>query len=210
MIRHHPQWVRAKKIVASGKLGDLRAIQVLFSYFNRDPKNIRNNAETGGGALYDIGCYPIVAARYIFDAEPLRVMALVDRDPDFRTDRTTSALLDFGEGRHLTFTTSTQATAYQRANILGSKARLEVLIPYNAPLNGSTRLYIDNGKKLGDRSAKPIKFGKTHQYQLEAEAFSRAIRGKEKLPFGVEDAILQMRVIDALFRSEKSGTWEAP
>jgi predicted dehydrogenase len=210
MIRHHPQWVRAKKIVDSGKLGSLRAIQVLFSYFNRDPKNIRNIAEAGGGALYDIGCYPIVTARYIFGAEPLRVMALVDRDPDFRTDRTTSALLDFGEGRHVTFTTSTQAATYQRVQILGTKARLEVLIPYNAPLNGSTRLYIDSGKKLGDKTAKPIKIGKTHQYQLEAEAFSRAVRGKEKLAYGVDDAILQMRVIDALFRSEKSGAWEVP
>jgi predicted dehydrogenase len=210
MIRHHPQWQRAKKIVASGKLGELRAIQVLFSYFNRDAKNIRNIAEAGGGALYDIGCYPIVSARYIFDAEPVRVMALIDRDPDFGTDRTTSALLDFGNGRHLTFTTSTQATTYQRVQILGTKARLEVLIPYNAPLNGATRLYIDSGKKLGDKTAKPIKIPKTHQYQLEAESFSRVIRGKETLAYGVDDAILQMRVIDALFRSEKSGTWEVP
>jgi len=210
MVRHHPQWMRARKLVKSGKLGTVRAVQVLFSYFNREADNIRNIPETGGGALYDIGCYAIVTGRFIFASEPVRVMALVDRDPDFHTDRTTSALLDFGEGRHMTFTTSTQATNYQRANILGSKARLEVLIPYNAPLGGSSRLYLDNGKKHGNRSAKPIKIAKADQYQLQAESFSRAIRGKEEQVYGVDDAILQMRVIDALFRSEKSGHWEKP
>jgi predicted dehydrogenase len=210
MIRHHPQWLRARELVRSGKLGELRAVQVLFSYFNRNPADIRNRVDAGGGALYDIGCYPIITGRYVFDAEPIRVMALIDRDPDFGTDRTASALVDFGEGRHLTFTASTQAADYQRVNILGTKARLEILIPYNAPLGGATRLYIDNGKKLGDQSAKPIKIDKAHQYQLEAEAFSRAIRGREKLVYGVDDAILQMRVIDAVFRSERSGRWEAP
>jgi predicted dehydrogenase len=210
LVRHHPQWLKAREIVRSGRLGTVRAIQVLFSYFNRDAGNIRNIAGTGGGALYDIGCYPIVTGRFIFECEPSRVMALVDRDPDFRTDRTTSALIDFGDGRHLTFTTSTQATDYQRVNILGTKARLEVLIPYNAPLGGATRLYLDSGRKLGDESAKPIKIAKCHQYQLEAEAFSRAVRGKEKLAYGIDDAILQMRVIDALFRSENSGKWEVP
>jgi len=210
MVRYHPQWLKARELVESGRLGTVRAIQVLFSYFNRDAEDIRNIAGAGGGALYDIGCYPIVTGRYIFGDEPRRVMALVDRDPDFRTDRTTSALIDFGDGRHLTFTASTQATDYQRVNILGTKARLEVLIPYNAPLGGATHLHIDKGTKLGDASAKPIKIAKCHQYQLEAEAFSRAVRGKEKLAYGVADAILQMRVIDALFRSETSGKWEVP
>jgi len=210
MVRHHPQWLRARELAESGRLGDVRAIQVMFSYFNRDAEDIRNIPGAGGGALYDIGCYPIVVGRFIFGDEPRRVMALVDRDPDFRTDRTTSGLLDFGEGRHLTFTASTQASDYQRVNVLGTKARLDVMIPFNAPLGGATELYIDKGTKLGDASAKPIKIAKCHQYQLEAEAFSRAIRGKEKLAYGVEDAILQMRVIDALFRSETSGKWEVP
>ena len=210
MVRHHPQWLEARRLVKAGRLGDVHAIQVLFSYFNRDGANIRNILDTGGGALFDIGCYAIVTGRFIFDAEPLRAIALVDRDPDFGTDRTTSGLLDFGRGRHLTFTVSTQAADYQRVNILGSKARLEVVIPYNAPLGEPTTLFLDNGTKLGDQSAKPVKISKADQYQLESEAFSRAIRGKEKSVFGVEDAILQMRVIDALFRSENSGCWEAP
>ena len=210
MVRHHPQWQMARELVRKGKLGTLRAIQTMFTYHNVDPNNVRNMADIGGGALYDIGCYPIVIARYIFGAEPVRVVSLIDRDPTFRTDRTSSALIDFGEGRHLTFTTSTQAANYQRVQIMGSKARLEVHIPFNAPQGGAMSLYLDDGRKLGDASAKRTKLPKADQYQLQGEAFSRAVRGKEKPEFGLEDALLQMRVIDALFRSEKSGAWETP
>jgi predicted dehydrogenase len=208
MVRAHPQWLKARDIARTGKLGRLVAIQSLFTYHNVDPNNVRNIADIGGGAAYDIGCYPIMAGRYIFDAEPLRVAAVIDRDPEFRTDRTSSAVVDFGEGRHLTFTVSTQATPYQRVNILGTKGRLEIEIPFNAPQGGAMNLYLDDGKKLADASAKRIKLPKADQYQLNAEVFSRAVRGDEKLEYGVEDAILQARALDALFRSEVSGLWE--
>jgi len=210
MVRHHPQWMKARALARDGRLGTVRAIQCLFAYNNLNPNDIRNMADIGGGAVYDIGCYPIVTARYIFDAEPVRVMALIDRDPTFGTDRTTSAVIDFGEGRHLTFTVSTQATAYQRVHILGDKARLEVEIPFNATQGGAMMLYLDNGKKLGDASAKSIRLPKSDQYQLQAEAFGRAIRGKAPLEFGVDDAVLQARVLDAVFRSAKSNRWEKP
>jgi predicted dehydrogenase len=210
MVRYHPQWQKARELAQKGKLGTLRAMQTLFSYYLMDPGNVRNIADIGGGAAYDIGCYPIVTARYIFDAEPLRVVSLIDRDPTFLTDRTTSAIVDFGEGRQLTFTTSTQATPYQRVNILGTKGRLEVEIPFNAPQGGAMKLYLDDGKKLGDASAKTIKLDKADQYQLQGEGFSRAVRGKEKLAYGVDDAVMQARIIDALFRSERTGNWEKP
>ena len=210
MVRQHPQWLKARQLAKSGKLGTLRAIQCMFTYHNVDPRNVRNMADIGGGALYDIGCYPIVTARFIFGAEPLRVMAVIDRDPNFKTDRTTSAILDFGEGRHLTFTVSTQTVPYQRVQILGTKARLEVEIPFNAPQGGAMKLYMDDGKKLGDASARLIKIDKADQYQLQGEYFSRVVRGKEKIAYGVEDAILQARVLDAVFRSAESGKWEKP
>jgi predicted dehydrogenase len=209
MVRVHPQWTKARELARKGKLGRLVAIQSLFTYHNVDPANVRNMPDIGGGAAYDIGCYPIVVGRYIFGAEPLRVAALIDRDPAFRTDRTTSAVMDFGEGRHLTFTVSTQATSYQRVHILGTKGRLEVEIPFNAPQGGAMKIFLDDGRKLADASARPIKLPKADQYQIEAEVFSRAVLGKEKLEFGVEDAIMQARVIDAIFRSETSGVWEA-
>jgi predicted dehydrogenase len=210
MVRQHPQWLKARQIAQSGKLGTLRAIQCFFSYHNTDPKNVRNIADIGGGALYDIGCYPIVTSRFIFGAEPQRVSAIIDRDPNFRTDRTTSAILDYGDGRQMTFTVSTQAVPYQRVNIFGTKGRLEVEIPFNAPQGGAMRLWLDDGKKLGDASAKMIRIDKADQYHLQGEYFSRVVRGKEKLAYGVEDAILQARVIAAVFRAAESGKWEKP
>lgn len=210
MVRHHPQWIRARELVRAGALGEVRAVQCLFTYFNVDPNNVRNMADIGGGAIYDIGCYPIVVSRYIFDAEPERVVSLVDRDPKFRTDRLASALMDFGKGRQLAFTVSTQVSPYQRVHIVGTKGRLEIEIPFNAPLGGAMTIYLDQAGKLGDASARAIRLPKADQYQLEGESFSRVVRGKERLAYGVEDAILQARVIDALFRSEKSAAWEKP
>jgi predicted dehydrogenase len=207
MVRHHPQWIRARQLVETGELGELRAIQALFSYYNVDPTNIRNLADIGGGATFDSGGYPVDAARFIFGREPVRVFALMDRDPSFGTDRTLSAIVDFGEGRHLTLTASTQAVPYQRVQILGTRARLEIVIPFIAPQGEGVTLFLDRGKKLADASARAIRIPKSDQYRLQGEAFSRAVRGKEELPFGVRDAIGQMRVIDALFKSPASRRW---
>jgi predicted dehydrogenase len=209
MVRFHPQWLRARELVRSGALGDIRAVQVFFSYFNRDPANIRNKPETGGGALYDIGCYAIVAGRFIFESEPLRVVSQIDRDPEFGTDRTVSALLDFGNGRRLDFTVSTQTTPYQRVHIVGTQQRLELEIPFNAPLDESTRIYIDAGKALAGAQAVTETIAPCNQYGLEGDAFSQVVRGKMPLPYGLDDAICNMRVIDAVFRSGQSGQWEA-
>ena len=207
MVRHNPQWIQVRERAGRGEIGELRAIQVLFSYFNKDPHNIRNMADIGGGALYDIGCYPITVARFVFDAEPARVLALIDRDPDFKTDRTTSGIADFGNGRHLTFTTSTQSAPYQRVNVLGSKGRLEVEIPFNAPPDEPNRYFVQG---MDMTRVETITLPVSDQYQMQGEAFSRVVRGEEPLVHGVDDAIQNMRIIDAFFRSEKSGKWETP
>jgi predicted dehydrogenase len=208
MVRFHPQWLRARELVRQGQIGTLRAVQMFFSYFNDDPLNIRNMAAIGGGALYDIGCYPIVAGRFFFEAEPSRAIALVDRDPAFGTDRLTSALIDFGAGRHLDFTVSTQCVPFQRMQICGSKGRIEMQIPVNAPQGAKTVLFQDDGGALDGSSVRAETVPSSDQYMLQGEAFSRAIRGEIELPYGVEDAVRNMRVIDALFRSEKSARWE--
>ena len=208
MVRFHPQWLRARELVRSGDIGTLRAIQFLFCYANSDPSNIRNQADIGGGALYDIGCYPITAGRFFFEAEPLRGIALFDRDPAFRTDRLTSALVDFGKGRHLDFTVSTQCTPYQRVHLCGTKGRIEIQIPVNAPQGASTNLVIDDGSSLAGTGIRTETLAQSDQYMLQGEIFSRAVRGEISLPYGIEDAICGMRVIDALFRSDTSRRWE--
>ncbi|HEU4383127.1 MAG TPA: Gfo/Idh/MocA family oxidoreductase [Anaeromyxobacteraceae bacterium] len=208
MVRFHPQWLRARDLVRQGRVGALRAVQVFFSYFNVDPANVRNQAAIGGGALYDIGCYPIVGARFLLGSEPRRAVALVDRDPGLGTDRTTSALVDFGEGRQLGFTVSTQCVPYQRVQICGTRGRIEIQIPFNAPQGGAMRILLDDGTSLEGASISAETLPACDQYALEAEAFSRAVRGEIDLPWGVEDAVANLRVTDALFRSEKSGRWE--
>jgi len=208
MVRHHPQWKEAKKRVKAGQIGELRAIQSFFSYFLTDPTNVRNKADIGGGCILDIGCYPVVVARYLFDAEPVRVVSLIERDPVMKTDRLASAIVDFGEGRRLDFTVSTQLVLHQRVDIVGTKGRIEVPIPFNATPKKAMKIRLDKGAKLGGADAKAIAVKACDQYQLQGEAFGRAVRGLEPLPYGIEDSIMQMRALDALFRSEKSGRWE--
>jgi predicted dehydrogenase len=207
MVRFHPQWLSVRERVQAGELGEVRSIHTYFSYFNNDAGNIRNMADIGGGALYDIGCYPIVTARFLFGCEPQRVIALVDRDPQFQTDRMVSGLLDFGGGRRLDFTVSTQSVPYQRVQVCGTDKRIEIEIPFNAPLGGSTKLHTDDGKRLDGGSTSTEVVPACDMYTLEIDAFSRAVRGEIALPYGVEDAVLNMRVIDALFASEKTGAW---
>ena len=208
MVRFHPQWLRSRELVRSGVLGELRVVQAFFSYFNRLPDNIRNRPEVGGGALYDIGCYAIVAGRFLFESEPLRVVALFDRDPDFKTDRTVTAIADFGDGRRLDFTVSTQSVPFQRVQVIGTKKRLELEIPFNAPLGGTTRIFVDDASAPGGASAVAETMPACDMYTLQGDAFSQVVRGEMALPYGVEDAILNMRVIDALFKSGASGRWE--
>ena len=208
MVRFHPQWLRARELLRSGTIGTLRAIQFLFCYSNTDAANIRNRADIGGGALYDIGCYPITAGRFFFEAEPLRGIALIDRDPDFRTDRLTSALVDFGSGRHLDFTVSTQCAPYQRVHLCGTKGRIEIQIPVNAPQGAKTSLFIDDGSSLAGAGIRTETLPESDQYMLQGEVFSRAVRGEIALPYGIDDAVRGMRVIDALLRSEASRRWE--
>ena len=143
MIRSFPQWRRLRALLDEGRIGDLRSITGFFSYFNANPSNIRNKMESGGGAVYDIGCYLIHASRYAFKQEPKRVVATLDRDPEMHIDRLASAILEF-PGGHSIFTCSTQLIPYQRVNFLGTRGRIELEIPFNAPPDRPTRLFIDS------------------------------------------------------------------
>lgn len=210
MVRFHPQWLRCRAILRSGKIGRINAIQVAFSYFNDDPKNIRNHPENGGGALLDIGCYAIVAGRFFFEAEPQRVIGLIDKDPDFDTDRLTSGMLDFGQGRQLVFTVSTQSVLYQRVQILGTTGRLEIEIPFNAPQGAASRLFLYDGSALDGSDVKTEIVPEADQYAEQADAFVEAVRNGRNSPYGLEDAMTNMRIIDALFRSVERNGWLEP
>ncbi|BCP55941.1 deoxyfructose oxidoreductase [Kaistia sp. 32K] len=208
MIRHHPQWQAVADIVASGRIGPVKAVQTFFSFLNVDPANIRNRPETGGGAMLDIGCYAIASARLIFGAEPVRVQALIDRDPVMGTDRSAAILADFGDGRQFSAQLSTQAFRFQRVGIVGTEGRIELDTPFSAPTDETSRILLDvHGP---GQPVEKITFPPVDQYALQAEAFSRAVRGTGPWRYGLDDALANMAVLDALFRSERSGNWEKP
>jgi predicted dehydrogenase len=209
MIRSYPQWLRVRQLLDEGRIGEIRSIMCFFSYFNNDPANIRNQMDSGGGALMDIGCYAVHASRYAFAREPRRVVGLIDRDPGMQIDRLTSAILDF-EGGQSIFTCSTQLVPYQRIHFFGTHGRIELEIPFNAPNDRPTRLFIDSGADVFGSGITTENFPTSDQYTLQGDAFSKAVLEGGEAPVPVEDAIKNMAVIDAIFDSAASGEWKSP
>jgi predicted dehydrogenase len=208
MVRFHPQWVETRDLLRSGAIGSVSHMHVAFSYENTDAKNIRNIADNGGGALYDIGCYAIVASRWFLDAEPTRVAAVTAIDPAFGTDRLTSALLDFGDGRTSNFSVSTQSVFHQRVHVFGSKGRLEITIPFNQPQDEPTIYLTHDGSSAHGLNAVQHLVATNDQYMSQGEAFSKRIRDEKPTTAPLLDAMQNMRIIDAVFASAKSGRFE--
>lgn len=202
MYRFHPQWQEARRLVREGELGEARTIQTAFSYYNRDPDNVRNQLGLGGGGLLDIGCYPISLSRFLFESEPRRAIGAVERDPDFEVDRLTSAILDFGD-RTSTFTCSMQLVPYQRVNVFGTKGRYEIEIPFNAPPDRPTKAWLETSE--GEHE---LVFDVCDQYTLQGDAFAQAVLDDVAVPTPLEDAVANLAVIEAILRSSVSGRWE--
>jgi predicted dehydrogenase len=209
MVKTHPQWLRVRDLIRHGTIGELRSIAGIFSYFNDDPKNVRNVLEWGGGGLMDIGCYPIMTSRWIFGEEPQRVVGLIERDPETKIDRLTSAMLDFPSGQ-AAFTCGTRLVHYQRMHFMGSKGRIEIKIPFNAPPDRPCEILIDDGRDVFGGGIVTEEIPTCDQYTLQGDAFSRATRGEGEVPVPLEEAIANMAVIDAVFRSADSQRWEKP
>jgi predicted dehydrogenase len=205
MVRSHPQWLTVRALIGEGEIGEVRSIMVNFSYFNRDPHNVRNRLDWGGGALMDIGCYAIQVSRFSLGQEPLRVAGRIDRDPEFGTDRLTSALIEFPHS-HLLFTCSTQMVPAQRVQIFGTTGRIEVEIPFNAPNDRPTRIFLDRAGKGSTTHEFPV----CDQYTLQGDAFSLAIIHDQEPPTPLSDSIRNMAVIDAVFRSAETGALATP
>jgi len=204
MYRHHEQWKLVRELVDSGKIGQLRTIQTMFSYFNDDPANIRNQADIGGGGLMDIGCYAISLSRFVFATEPTRVVGIIDYDPQMKTDRVASAVLEFDQGTS-TFTCGTQLSSYQRVNIHGTEGRVEIEIPFNAPIDRPCRMWHQFGSEIEE-----LELAVCDQYMLQGDLFSQAVLNDTPVPTPLEDAVHNMRVLEAIVRSHSTGKWESP
>ncbi len=209
MVRAHPQWAKVRELIDAGRIGDMRLVVGHFSYYRRDFTDIRSKLDFGGGALMDIGCYPVMLSRWLFNAEPIEVSAQIERDPDMKVDRLVSGLLRFEKGQ-ASFTCSGQLVPHQRMNVFGTRARIDVEIPFNAPPDSAARIYVDGGGDLAGRDRETIELPIVDQYTLQGDRFSEAIRGVGDVPVGLDDAIRNMAVIDALFRSAETRRWEVP
>jgi predicted dehydrogenase len=200
MYRLHPSWVAVRALVAGDRIGELRSVQSWFSYFNDDSTNIRNRTETGGGALYDVGCYNVNLSRMLFGEEPARVQAAIIRDLVGGTDVLTSAILEFPGGGIATFTCSTRAEPDQRVHIVGTDGRISLGIPFNIPPDRPTEVYVTSG---GEPPVAPatetLTFPARDQYTVQAEAFADAILDGTPLPTPVGDALANLRTIEAIF-----------
>lgn len=209
MVKLHPQWLRAEQLIREGRIGPLRLITGTFSYFNDDPANIRNQPALGGGALMDIGCYLTFAARQLYGCEPTRALALIDRDPRTQVDRLSSFLLDFPSG-HAIFSCSTQLVSSQRVQAFGTTGRLELEIPFNAPPDRPTHLFVDSTGDFLGTGITTETFPPVNQYTLQGDAFAQAILNDTEVPVPLEAAIANMAVLDALVRSARTNQWETP
>ena len=197
MYRSQPQWRRACEIVRSGRLGDLRAISGVFSYFNDDPANIRNIAAWGGGGFYDIGCYLVNSARMLFDAEPTRVRGLMRRDPASGVDRVASMMLEFEQG-HAVGLCGTRHVAYQRIQVFGTRGRLEIAIPFNSPTDQPTTMFLDDGSDLAGGAIQAITIPAADQFQIQGEELSQAILAGTAAPYPLEDSLANMLVMERI------------
>jgi predicted dehydrogenase len=209
MVRTHPRWEAVRDLVAGGRIGELRLIVGHFSYGPRDPADFRSHKEFGGGPLLDVGCYPITMSRWLFGAEPEEVIAEVERDPGTGVDRLVSAILRFRSGQ-AAFTCGMQLVLHQRMELVGTRGRIAVERPFNPPEGQPCRFVVDDGRDLAGGGAETIEVPAANQFLLQAERFARAVRGLGSVPVTLEDAIGNMAVIDAVFRSAETRRWEVP
>jgi predicted dehydrogenase len=206
MVRTHPQWVRAMDICQSGRLGDVRAYLAAFSYFNSDPDNIRNIAAYGGGALMDIGCYLVTTSRLVFGELPRRVACLMERDPVSGVDTFTSMLLEYPSG-HAAGTCSTRLVAHQRVQVFGTRGRLEIEIPFNAPPDRPCRLFVDDGRDVFGTGIETVDIPTCDQYTIQADLFAQAVQQNTEVPWPLERSLENMRIVEALFEAGKTQKW---
>jgi len=204
MYRLHPSWLGVRSLVAAGRIGRLQSVQSWFSYYNDDPRNIRNIAEAGGGALLDIGCYSINLSRMLFGAEPERVEAAILRDPDSEVDVLTSGLLTFPGGGTATFTCSTRSESDQRVHIYGTEGRISIGIPFNIPPDRETSIFLTHG---GNPPVAPnteeIRYPVADPYAVQADAFAGAVLDGTPTPTPPADAVANMRVIERVFEAAR-------
>lgn len=207
MVKTHPQWLKTRELVQNNALGNLQLIQGAFSYSNTNANNIRNIAAYGGGAIWDIGCYPVTTARFVLGEEPLKVVSQISYDPKFETDKLVSIIMQF-PSTQVNFSVSTQLVPHQRMRFFGNEKELEIKIPFNAPNDRPCEIYIHSGD-IHQQNFETLTFDTCDQYRIMTEAFSKAVLNDEPVPVPLEDSLANTHVLEALFQSAKEDKWIA-
>ncbi|AIQ76955.1 Gfo/Idh/MocA family protein [Paenibacillus odorifer] len=198
MYRHHPRIAELQEIISSGEIGELRSIRGTFTYNDAtDTSNIRFKSAWGGGSLYDIGCYPLSAARLLFGAEPeaVTVQAMFSPEHD-NVDMMASGLVEFPKGLSLIFDCGMWAYNRQLLEILGTDGMIEVPMPFNAR-DEDAEFFVHTGegvRRVDATGANP--------YTREVDDFASAVFTGKKL-FAPEDAVLGMQLIETCLASAK-------
>ncbi len=201
MYKYHPQWIHALNIIKTNQLGDIKYIHTSFAYNNPNPNNIRNIKEFGGGAIMDIGCYAISLSRFLVQKEPTQVMSLMQHHDKFNTDTLSTGILDF-EGIHSVFTVSTLTEANQSVEIIATGGMIKINIPFNSYVDTKSKITISTSQGSRD-----IEFEICDQYGLMFESFCNKVLQNNTDNSYFQDAINNMRVIDALFNSCDNRSW---
>ena len=192
--------LRAIELAQSGRLGDVRIFSSVFSQCVREG-DVRTKGELAGGALYDMGVYPINAARYLFRDEPDEVFATCISGTDQRfqaVDETSVALLRFPGGRVAQLTASLAAAPVSTYRVIGSKGDLRVEPAFGYTSDIQHYLTIE-----GQTSART--YAKRDQFAPELVSFSQCIlEGIEPEPSG-EEGLADVRIVRAIFRSAEIG-----
>ncbi|MUT67547.1 Gfo/Idh/MocA family protein [Paenibacillus sp. NEAU-GSW1] len=199
MYRHHPRYTRIQEIIASGEIGELRAISGAFTFNNAaDANNVRYKAEWGGGSLYDVGCYPISAARLLLGQEPVAAtMHAFFSEQHDNVDMMSSGILEFPGNIALTFDCGMWAAERNRLEVLGTEGRIE--LP-NAFAPGENDQFIVYAKD-GERVEGPFDL---NTYSLQADRFAKVVRGEAEPAVGEDDPRAGMIVLEACLKSART------
>ncbi len=198
MVHYHPQWTQVAKWLRDGEIGELKRVAGAFSYYNDDPGNMRNQVALGGGAVPDIGVYPLVTTRRVTDCEPQSVLATLERDPRFGTDRYASIDMRF-PGFDLVYHVSSQMHLHQSMLFAGTAGTISLDTPFNTGRYGHAvaRLSSPSGERV-------IRFSDNH-YTLQCDAFVDAVQGRENRCFSLQSSWRNQRAIDAIYASDEAG-----
>ncbi len=202
MYKFHPLWIHVKNIIQTNQIGKVTYIHTSFSYNNPSKSNIRNIKEYGGGAMMDIGCYAVSVPRFLLDKEPDRVVSAITRHPDFDTDMLSSAIIDFGDAK-VTFSVGTLSESNQYVEIVGTSGKISIPLPFNTFVDVNSSISITNniGKRI-------VEFEPADQYGIMFDAFANAVINNRPFPVPIDDAVNNQKVVDAVFKSAKSNSWE--